>query len=115
MACVLFSLVSGIPVRRDVAMTGELTLRGRVLPIGGLKEKLLAAIRAGIKTVLIPAGNEPELAEIPEHVRSKITIKPVRTMAEVLPIALARPLPALPRTRPVRKDAKAAAPRRGTA
>jgi ATP-dependent Lon protease len=70
-------------------MTGELTLRGKVLPIGGLKEKLLAAVRAGMTAVIIPAGNAPELTEIPEHVRSKLTITPVRTMSEVLELALA--------------------------
>ena len=69
-------------------MTGELTLRGKVLPIGGLKEKLLAAARAGITTVIIPAGNAPELSEIPPHVTAKLTVKPVRTMDEVLDIAL---------------------------
>jgi len=90
MACALVSLISGVPVRHDVAMTGELTLRGKVLPIGGLKEKLLAATRAGMTTVIIPAANAPELSEIPEHVLSKLTVKPVRTMAEVLELALAR-------------------------
>jgi ATP-dependent Lon protease len=93
MACVLVSLAAGIPVRRDVAMTGELTLRGRVLPIGGLKEKLLAAVRAGIRVAIIPAGNVPELSELPEHVRARIKVHPVRTVEEALPIALARPLP----------------------
>ncbi len=73
-------------------MTGELTLRGKVLPIGGLKEKLLAAARAGITTAIIPAGNAPELSEIPAHVTAKLTVHPVRTMDEVLAIALARPL-----------------------
>jgi ATP-dependent Lon protease len=92
MACALVSLISGIPVRHDVAMTGELTLRGKVLPIGGLKEKLLAAARAGITTVIIPFANAPELTEIPAHVTSKLSIRPVRTMHEVLEIALARPL-----------------------
>ncbi|HXU61200.1 MAG TPA: endopeptidase La [Polyangia bacterium] len=91
MACALVSLISGIPVRHDVAMTGELTLRGKVLPIGGLKEKLLAAARTGITTVIIPAANEPELAEIPAYVTSKLTIRAVRTMEEVLEIALDRP------------------------
>jgi len=91
MACALVSLISGAPVRHDVAMTGELTLRGKVLPIGGLKEKLLAAARAGINTVVIPAANAPELAEIPAYVTSKLTIRPVRTMEEVLQIALERP------------------------
>jgi ATP-dependent Lon protease len=92
MACALVSLISGIPVRHDVAMTGELTLRGKVLPIGGLKEKLLAAARAGITTAIIPAANAPELSEIPVHVTEKLTVHPVRTMDEVLEIALSRPL-----------------------
>jgi ATP-dependent Lon protease len=92
-ATVLMSLASGIPIRRDVAMTGELTLRGRVLPIGGLKEKLLAAISLGMRTVIIPAGNAPELSEIPEHILSRIKIEPVRGMEEVLPLVLVRPLP----------------------
>jgi ATP-dependent Lon protease len=93
MACVLVSLMSGIPLRRDVAMTGELTLRGRVLPIGGIKEKLLAAARAGIRLAIVPVANVSELAEVPDHVRQKIKIEPVRTMTEVLALALARPLP----------------------
>jgi ATP-dependent Lon protease len=92
MACALVSLIAGVPVRHDVAMTGELTLRGKVLPIGGLKEKLLAAARAGITTAIIPAGNAPELTEIPPHVTSQLTVRPVRTMDEVLAIALAQPL-----------------------
>jgi ATP-dependent Lon protease len=92
MACALVSLISGVPVRHDVAMTGELTLRGKVLPIGGLKEKLLAATRAGITTCIIPSGNAPELSEIPPHVMSKITVKPVRTVDEALEIALVRRL-----------------------
>jgi ATP-dependent Lon protease len=91
MACALVSLISGVPVRHDVAMTGELTLRGKVLPIGGLKEKLLAAARAGMTMVLIPAGNEPELVEIPDNLRRKLTIKVVRNMSEVLTLALVRP------------------------
>jgi ATP-dependent Lon protease len=93
MACVLVSLMSGIPLRRDVAMTGELTLRGRVLPIGGIKEKLLAAARAGIRLAIVPAANLSELAEVPDHVRQKIKIEPVRTMTEVLALALSRQLP----------------------
>jgi ATP-dependent Lon protease len=92
MACAMVSLISGIPVRHDVAMTGELTLRGKVLPIGGLKEKLLAAARAGITTAIIPYANSPELSEIPGYVTSKMAVRPVRTMQEVLEIALARPL-----------------------
>ena len=92
MACVMVSVATGIPIRRDVTMTGELTLRGRVLPIGGLKEKLLAAVRAGMRAVIVPAGNVAELAEVPEHLRSKIKIHPVHTMSEVLAVALSRPL-----------------------
>jgi ATP-dependent Lon protease len=92
MACALVSLIAGVPVRHDVAMTGELTLRGKVLPIGGLKEKLLAATRAGITTCIIPAGNAPELSEIPPHVLSKLAIKPVRTVDEALDVALVRRL-----------------------
>jgi ATP-dependent Lon protease len=90
MATSIISVLTQIPVRRDVAMTGEVTLRGRVLPIGGLKEKLLAALRAGIKTVLIPEENEKDLAEIPDNVKSGMTIVPVKTMAEVLKVALVR-------------------------
>jgi len=90
MAISIISVFTGIPVRRDVAMTGEVTLRGRVLPIGGLKEKLLAALRAGIKTVLIPDENEKDLAEIPDNVKSGLTIVPVKTVGEALKVALAR-------------------------
>ncbi|HVU21101.1 MAG TPA: S16 family serine protease, partial [Rhizomicrobium sp.] len=90
MATAIISVVTGIPVRRDVAMTGEVTLRGRVLPIGGLKEKLLAALRAGITTVLIPDENEKDLAEIPENVKSGLKIIPVKTVGEVLKVALTR-------------------------
>jgi ATP-dependent Lon protease len=90
MATSIISVLTGIPVRRDVAMTGEVTLRGRVLPIGGLKEKLLAALRAGIKTVLIPEENEKDLAEIPDNVKSGMTIVPVKTVGEVLKVALVR-------------------------
>jgi ATP-dependent Lon protease len=90
MATSIISVLTGIPVRRDVAMTGEVTLRGRVLPIGGLKEKLLAALRTGLKTVIIPAENEKDLAEIPDNVTSGLEIKPVATMEQVLQIALTR-------------------------
>jgi len=93
MACVLVSLASGIPLRRDVAMTGELTLRGKVLPVGGLKEKLLAAARAGIRVAIVPAGNLAELGEIPKYLLQRIRLVPVHSMAEVLPVALSRPLP----------------------
>jgi len=93
MATVLVSLATGIPIRRDVTMTGELTLRGRVLPVGGLKEKLLAAVRAGMRTAIVPAGNLAELSEIPEPLRQRIRIEPVHSMDDVLRIALARPIP----------------------
>ncbi|MDP0928797.1 endopeptidase La [Paracoccus onubensis] len=84
------SVMTGIPVRKDVAMTGEVTLRGNVLAIGGLKEKLLAALRGGIKTVLIPADNEKDLAEIPDNVKTGLTIIPVSNVREVLGHALVR-------------------------
>jgi ATP-dependent Lon protease len=92
MACVLVSLVSGIPVRRDVAMTGEITLRGRVLPVGGLKEKLLAAVRAGMRVAIVPASNMAELSEVPSHLRQRIKIHLVHTVDEALVVALTRPL-----------------------
>jgi ATP-dependent Lon protease len=82
--------MTGIPVHRDVAMTGEITLRGRVLPIGGLKEKLLAAHRGGIKTVLIPEENAKDLVEINESIKSGLDIVPVSRMDEVLARALVR-------------------------
>jgi ATP-dependent Lon protease len=88
----IVSVLTQIPVRRDLAMTGEITLRGRVFPIGGLKEKLLAAHRGGIKTVLIPHDNEKDLADIPENVKRGIKIIPVKTVDEVLKHALTRPL-----------------------
>ena len=90
MATSMVSVLTGIPVRRDVAMTGEITLRGRVLPIGGLKEKLLAALRAGIKTVLIPKDNEKDLADIPDNVKKGLKIFPVGHVDEVIAHALVR-------------------------
>jgi ATP-dependent Lon protease len=90
MATSIISVITGIPVRRDVAMTGEVTLRGRALPIGGLKEKLLAALRAGIKTVAIPADNEKDLADIPDNVKNGMRIVPVKTVEDVLKVALVR-------------------------
>ncbi len=90
MATSIISVLTGIPVRRDVAMTGEVTLRGRVLPIGGLKEKLLAALRAGITTVLIPQDNEKDLADIPDNVKAGLKIVPVSNVEEVLKVALVR-------------------------
>lgn len=94
MATSIVSILTGIPVRRDVAMTGEITLRGRVLPIGGLKEKLLAALRAGITTVFIPKENEKDLAEIPDNVKKHLKLVPVSDVDEVIAQALAdRPTP----------------------
>ena len=90
MVTAIVSTMTGIPVRRDVAMTGEITLRGRVLPIGGLKEKLLAAIRGGIKKVLIPEENAKDLADIGDNVKSALEIIPVSRMDEVLGHALTR-------------------------
>jgi ATP-dependent Lon protease len=90
MATSIISVITGIPVRRDVAMTGEVTLRGRALPIGGLKEKLLAALRAGITTVVIPKENEKDLAEVPDNVKTGLKIIPVSSVGEVLKVALVR-------------------------
>jgi ATP-dependent Lon protease len=92
MAVAMISVLTGVPIRKDVAMTGEITLRGRILPIGGLKEKLLAALRSGIKTVLIPAENEKDLAEVPENVKRGLRIIPVSTVDEVMALALTAPL-----------------------
>jgi ATP-dependent Lon protease len=88
MVTAMASLLTGKPVRRDLAMTGEITLRGRVLPIGGLKSKLLAAHLAGVKTVLIPKRNEKDLVDVPEEVRKDLRLVPVETMDEVLREAL---------------------------
>jgi ATP-dependent Lon protease len=90
MVTAIVSVMTGIPVRRDVAMTGEITLRGRVLPIGGLKEKLLAAARGGMKTVLIPEENAKDLVEINESIKKHLEIIPVSRMDEVLAHALVR-------------------------
>jgi ATP-dependent Lon protease len=90
MCTALVSALTGIPVRADVAMTGEITLRGEVLPIGGLKEKLLAAHRGGIKVVLIPHENERDLTEIPDNIKDKLDIRTVRWIDEVLEVALTR-------------------------
>jgi ATP-dependent Lon protease len=90
MTTAIISVLTGIPVHKDVAMTGEITLRGRVLPIGGLKEKLLAALRGGIKKVIIPEENAKDLAEIPAEVQTKMDIIPVSRLDEVLKIALVR-------------------------
>jgi len=94
MCTALVSALTKIPVRSDVAMTGEITLRGEVLPIGGLKEKLLAAHRGGIKTVLIPDENEKDLVEIPDNIKGNLEIKPVKWIDEVLALALTQqPVP----------------------
>jgi ATP-dependent Lon protease len=94
MATAIVSMLTGIPVRRDVAMTGEVTLRGRVLPIGGLKEKLLAALRGGVKKVIIPEENAKDLVDIPASVKNQMEIVPVSRMDEVLLHALVRqPVP----------------------
>jgi ATP-dependent Lon protease len=105
MVTAIISVMTGIPVRKDVAMTGEITLRGRVLPIGGLKEKLLAALRAGIKTVVIPEENVKDLAEIGDEVKSHLTIVPASRMDDVLKVALQR----APKPLTVEEDAAVAA------
>ena len=97
MCTALVSALTKVPVRSDLAMTGEITLRGRVLPIGGLKEKLLAAHRGGIKTVIIPDDNRKDLVDIPKNITDVIEIRPVRWIDEVLDIALERPLVAVPK------------------
>jgi ATP-dependent Lon protease len=93
MATAIASAMSKIPVRRDVAMTGEITLRGKVLPIGGLKEKLLAALRAGITEAIIPKDNEKDLPEVPENIRNQMKIHLAENMDQVLKVALVSPLP----------------------
>ena len=90
MIIAIISVMAGIPIKNDVAMTGEMTLRGRILPIGGLKEKLLAALRSGIKTVLIPSENDRELSEVPENIKEKLDIKLVSTIDEALELALVK-------------------------
>ena len=113
MCTALVSALTKIPVRSDVAMTGEITLRGEVLPIGGLKEKLLAAHRGGIETVLIPIDNEKDLVEIPDNIKGNLKIKPVKWIDEVLEIALAaRPVPLAATPESVAADPKQAAGRR---
>jgi ATP-dependent Lon protease len=90
MVTAIISVMTAIPVKKDVAMTGEITLRGRVLPIGGLKEKMLAALRAGIKTVVIPEENVKDLSEIGDEIKSKLEIVPASRMDDVLKVALQR-------------------------
>jgi ATP-dependent Lon protease len=88
MATVLVSALSGRPVRHDIAMTGEITLSGRVLPIGGVKEKVLGAVRAGIDKVLLPKDNEPDLEDLPEDVREKLEVYPCEELGQVLALTL---------------------------
>ena len=91
----IVSVLTQIPVRKDLAMTGEISLRGRVMPVGGLKEKLLAALRGGLTTVLIPKENERELAEIPDNVKRGLEIIPVNSVDDVLEYGLVAPLTAI--------------------
>jgi len=88
MATALISALSGKPINHKIAMTGEVTLRGRVLPIGGLKEKAMGALRAGIRTILIPDQNQRELTEIPVKIKRKIKFLPVKTMDDVIPLTI---------------------------
>jgi len=92
LATALVSALTRVPIRKDVAMTGEITLRGKVLPIGGVKEKVLAAHRAGIKNLILPKDNEKDLADIPTNVLDTLNVYMVQTMDEVLKVALAEPL-----------------------
>jgi ATP-dependent Lon protease len=92
LATALVSTLTRVPVRKDVAMTGEITLRGKVLPIGGVKEKVLAAHRAGVKNIVLPKDNEKDLADIPKNVLDTLNVYMVQTMDEVLKIALTEPL-----------------------
>jgi ATP-dependent Lon protease len=88
MATAMASTLTGRPVRGDISMTGEITLSGRVLPIGGLKEKVLGAVRAGIRTIVIPKDNEPDLADLPADVREAVTVHPVDELGEALAVTL---------------------------
>ena len=110
MATALVSAMTGIPVRADVAMTGEITLRGEVTAIGGLKEKLLAAHRGGIKTVLIPEENVKDLQEIPDNVKESLEILPVRWIEKVLDLALERSPTPLTEEEAAAKPAEAPTP-----
>jgi ATP-dependent Lon protease len=91
MVTALVSLLTGRPVRPEVGMTGEVTLSGRVLPIGGLKQKLLAAQRAGLTEVFVPERNEPDLDDVPAEIREALTVRPVGRVTDILEIALAKP------------------------
>ena len=102
----LVSCLSGIPVRGDVAMTGEITLHGNVLPIGGLREKSMAAYREGMKTVLIPKDNEPDLYEVDDEVKKNLTFLPMQSLTQVLNAALLKPQNAKKAKAPSRTHAK---------
>ena len=114
MCTAMISVITGIPVKAEVAMTGEINLRGQVLPIGGLKEKLLAAHRGGVKQVIIPVENEKDLKEIPDNVKSKLKIHAVKWIEEVLHIALEEtPKPSVKKTKQMVEESEIAAkPRR---
>ena len=88
MVTAIVSVLTGIPVRKEIAMTGEVTLRGRVLPIGGVKQKLLAAQRAGLKTVFIPARNEPDLDDVPAEVLAALDVRPMTDVAAIVATAI---------------------------
>jgi ATP-dependent Lon protease len=109
MTTAFVSALTGIPVRADVAMTGEITLRGEVTAIGGLKEKLLAAHRGGVKTVLIPEENVKDLQEIPENAKNNLEIVPVKWIDQVLEIALEKKPEPLPEDEPAKEPADAKA------
>jgi ATP-dependent Lon protease len=98
MATAMVSALSGRAARHDVAMTGEITLSGRVLPIGGLKEKVLGAVRAGIKHIVIPKANEPDLDDLPRDVLASLIVTPVETLGHVLPVHLLYRRASVPRT-----------------
>ena len=112
MATALVSALTKIPVRRDVAMTGEITLRGKVLPIGGVKEKVLAAHRAGVTNIILPRDNEKDLADIPKNVLDTLALHLVSQMDEVLKIALTEALPARIAATPVVTEVTDAGDRR---
>jgi ATP-dependent Lon protease len=112
MATALVSALTRVQVKRDVAMTGEITLRGRVLPIGGLKEKMLAAIRAGITTVVIPKQNEKDLEEIPRHILKKVQVVIAESIDDVLKTALEKYPPVPPSGVKPEPSRSKAAPRR---
>jgi ATP-dependent Lon protease len=111
MATALVSALTKTPVRKDVAMTGEITLRGKVLPIGGLKEKILAAIRAGVTTVIIPEQNRKDLEDVPRHILKKIKVIPAKTIDDVLKVALEKFPPTTPAPGKSQPSKTKAAPR----